>query len=153
MCPTSVALTSTITVCGLVSLNFSSQILINSDQSVCLVNIRTNSNLGHIDIHYLLFFQHFFLRFVKTRDYLVKVCHLAQLFTKAQNFRLVSLPNDKILDWSKLKAYADDKINVTEKLKFVLGSVENIVGKGENAGYQHFLIFPQCFQRLLIEGR
>ena len=24
-------------------------------------------------------------------------------------------------------------------------SVENIVGKGENAGYQHFLLFPQCF--------
>ena len=22
--------------------------------------------------------------------------------------------------------------------------VENIVGKGENAGYQHFLFFPQC---------
>ena len=25
-----------------------------------------------------------------------------------------SLPNDKLLDWSKLKAFADDKINVTE---------------------------------------
>ena len=46
-----------------------------------------------------------------------------------------SLPNNKILDWSKLKAYAD-KINVTEKLQFLLGRVENIVGKGENAGYQ-----------------
>ena len=22
---------------------------------------------------------------------------------------------------------------------------ENIVGKGENAGYQHFLLFSQCF--------
>ena len=22
---------------------------------------------------------------------------------------------------------------------------ENIVGKGENAGYQHFLLFPRCF--------
>ena len=22
---------------------------------------------------------------------------------------------------------------------------ENIVGKGENAGDQHFLLFPQCF--------
>ena len=30
------------------------------------------------------------------------------------------LPNDKILDWFKLKAFTDDKINVTEKLKFVL---------------------------------
>ena len=35
---------------------------------------------------------------------------------------------------------------MTEKLKFVFGRVENIVGKGENAGYQHFLLFLQCFQ-------
>ena len=63
-----------------------------------------------------------------------------------------SLPNDKILDWSKLKALADGKINVTEKLKFVLRRVENIVGKGENAGYQHFLLFPQCFQKASFQG-
>ena len=30
-----------------------------------------------------------------------------------------SVPNDKILDSSNLKAFADDKVNVTEKLKFV----------------------------------
>ena len=52
-----------------------------------------------------------------------------------------SLPKDKILDLSKLKAFADDKINVTQKLKFKIGRVENIVGKGENADYQHFLLF------------
>ena len=46
-----------------------------------------------------------------------------------------------MLDWSKLKTFADDKINVTGKLKCVLGSVENIMGKGENAGNQHFLLF------------
>ena len=28
-----------------------------------------------------------------------------------------------------------------------MGTIENIVGKGENAGYQHFLLFPQCFQK------
>ena len=33
-------------------------------------------------------------------------------------------------------------------MQFVFGRVENIVGKGENAGYQHFLLFPQCFQKL-----
>ena len=38
-------------------------------------------------------------------------------------------------------------MNVTEKLKSGLGRVENIVGKGENAGYQHFLLFPQCFHK------
>ena len=60
---------------------------------------------------------------------------------------LNSLPNDKILDWSKLKAFADDKINLNKKSKLVLGRVENIVGKGENAGYQHFLLFPQLFHK------
>ena len=29
----------------------------------------------------------------------------------------------------------------------VVDRVKNIVGKGENAGYQHFLPFPQCFQK------
>ena len=29
----------------------------------------------------------------------------------------------------------------------VLDRVEVIVGKGENAGYQHFLLFPQSFQK------
>ena len=52
-----------------------------------------------------------------------------------------------MLDWSKLKAFADGKINLKEKLKFDLGRAENIVGKGENAGYQHFLLFSQCFQK------
>ena len=28
---------------------------------------------------------------------------------------------------------------------FVIEAFENIVGKGENAGNQHFLLFPQCF--------
>ena len=30
----------------------------------------------------------------------------------------------------------------------MLGRVENIVGKRENAGYHHFLLFPQCFLKL-----
>ena len=49
---------------------------------------------------------------------------------------LNSLPNDKFLDLSKLKAFATKNINVREKLKFVLpGRVKNIVAKGENASY------------------
>ena len=30
--------------------------------------------------------------------------------------------------------------------------VENIVGKGENAGNQHFPLFPQCFQKASYTG-
>ena len=59
----------------------------------------------------------------------------------------LTLPNDKILDVTKLKAFADDKINVVQIMIPVLKRVENIVGKGENAGYQHFHLFPQCFQK------
>ena len=62
------------------------------------------------------------------------------------------LPNDKFSDCSKLKAFADDNLNLAKKLKFVIGRVENIVGKGENAGNQHFLLFPQCFQKASILG-
>ena len=29
----------------------------------------------------------------------------------------------------------------------VFNRVENIVRKGENAGHQHFLFFPQCFEK------
>ena len=42
---------------------------------------------------------------------------------------------------------ADDKMNMTEKLNVAFGKVENIAGKIENAGYQHFLLFLQCFQK------
>ena len=60
------------------------------------------------------------------------------------------LPNNNILNQSKLKELAEDKINGTRKLKSVFGWVENIVGKGENAGYQHFLPFPQYFQKAFV---
>ena len=36
-------------------------------------------------------------------------------------------------------------------MKFVLGRVENLVGKGENAGY-HFLLFLQNLQKASFPG-
>ena len=57
--------------------------------------------------------------------------------------RINSLPNDTILDVTKLKAFADDKINIAQMMVSVFDRIENIVGKGENAGYQYFLLFPQ----------
>ena len=65
---------------------------------------------------------------------------------------LNSLLNNKTIDWSKLKAFADYKINVTEKLKFVLGNLVNIVVKRENAGYPHFLLLLVCFQKASYTG-
>ena len=56
------------------------------------------------------------------------------------------LPNYIILGCSELKALADHKMKW--KIKIVFGRIENILGgKGENAGYQHFLLFPKCFQK------
>ena len=34
----------------------------------------------------------------------------------------------------------------------VYGSVENLAGKGENAGNQHFLLFPQGFLKAISPG-
>ena len=57
------------------------------------------------------------------------------------------LPNDKMLDCSKLKTFADDKIESAKVVTFVFDRVENIVGKEENAGFQYFLLFPQYVQK------
>ena len=35
---------------------------------------------------------------------------------------------------------------------YFFDTVENIVGKGENAGYQHFLPFPLCFPKDFSQG-
>ena len=50
-------------------------------------------------------------------------------------------PNDKILDWFKLNAFAGDKSKVLKMMFFIFDRVEKIVKKEENAGYQHFLLF------------
>ena len=64
-----------------------------------------------------------------------------------------SLPNDKTLDWSKSKAFADDRKKVLNVMIFlVFDRVENIGGKRENAIFQHFLLFPKCFQKEFHSG-
>ena len=51
------------------------------------------------------------------------------------------------MDLPKLKAFADEKLNVAGVMLFVWKRKENIVGKGENAGYRHFLLILRCFQK------
>ena len=77
----------------------------------------------------------------------MQTCPNWSAYVKTDSGLFNTLPYDKILDYSKLKTLAEDKINVTQKLRFVTGWVENIVGKGENAGNQHFLLFTQSFQK------
>ena len=57
-----------------------------------------------------------------------------------------SLPKDKNLDWSKLKAVADDKINVIAELKFGLGRAEN-TGKRRKCWLPAFSLFPTMFSK------
>ena len=57
------------------------------------------------------------------------------------------LPNDKSLAWFKLKSFADDTSNVAQKAEYVHYREEKIVGKGENAGYKHFLLFARFFPK------
>ena len=47
-------------------------------------------------------------------------------------------------DLSTVLLFGKD-LNVAKMAKFVLDQVENIAGKGENADYQHFLLFPTMF--------
>ena len=56
----------------------------------------------------------------------VSVLNILEILWKLVEWCFNSLPKDKILDWSKLKAFTDDKINVTEKLKFLLERVETL---------------------------
>ena len=62
------------------------------------------------------------------------------------------IPNSTFLDVTILKALADYKLNVAKMTISLFDRAENTVGKGENAGYQHFLLNPQCFPKLSNSG-
>ena len=54
---------------------------------------------------------------------------------------ILSSANAFNLVTSKISSFGK-RLNVTEIIFSVHSKIENIVGKGENAGYQHFLLFP-----------
>ena len=54
-----------------------------------------------------------------------------------------STADNKLLDKTKLKAFSGDKFIAAKMLMFRFDRVENTVGKVENAGHQHFLVFSQ----------
>ena len=57
-----------------------------------------------------------------------------------------SLSNEKNLDLSKLKAFADDKINVTEKMK-CFGNSKKKYGKRRKCWLSAFSHFPTTFSK------
>ena len=82
------------------------------------------------------------------------VCRLFQ-FERSLKFvvweRVNPFPHDKILDQTKLKAFADDKLIVTKMIISVFDRVENIVGKGEIACTSNFSFSHNVFKRILSQ--
>ena len=52
---------------------------------------------------------------------------------------------NQILDFSKLKDFADDNFILDKNGRKFSKKVENTVGKGEMAPYKQFLLFQDCF--------
>ena len=68
-----------------------------------------------------------------------------------QSILLNPLADVKFLNLSETEAFSENNFSVVQVMQFLLANLENIVKKkGENAGYQHFLLFPQCFQKTLF---
>ena len=56
---------------------------------------------------------------------------------------LTSLLKTKVYRPFRLQAFANDNSNVAPMTGFVVDRVKNILGKEENAVYQHFLLSPK----------
>ena len=66
--------------------------------------------------------------------------------------RANSLSNDKILEVTKFKAFADDKLNVPKMIISVFGKLENIEGKGKKCWLPAFSPFPTTFSKGFFLG-
>ena len=61
---------------------------------------------------------------------------------------LNSLPNDKFLDWFKLEAFTDDKINATSK-QILFGMDRKRCGKRRKCWLPAFSPFPTMFSKVV----
>ena len=75
---------------------------------------------------------------------MVLSCPVSRLFNP--------LPDNRILDRSKLKQSTDDSFKFDENSRKFSKQVENTVGKREIARYEQFFLFPQCFQKAFFAG-
>ena len=58
-----------------------------------------------------------------------------------------SLLYNRTLGLFNSKAFADNNLNEGHMVDYFAFRVENVLGTGEYAGPQDFLLFAQCFQR------
>ena len=61
-----------------------------------------------------------------------------------------SLPNDKILDWFNLKAFADNNLYVDQMMIYVFDRVENIVDRRRKCWLLAFSPFSTMFSKALF---
>ena len=55
------------------------------------------------------------------------------------------LPHDTITNWTKFKAFADDKLNTAEVMFSDCNRIENIMEKEKKLVPSNFLLLPKCF--------
>ena len=91
-----------------------------------------------------MFLKSFFSRVIKSWDCVVKNGSVKSVFS------INPLPNGKILDWPKFKAFADDKMNVTEMMISLSNRVENTVEKRRKCRLPSFSPFPTMFSKALF---
>ena len=76
----------------------------------------------------------------------VMSCYYQQLYLYLQRFN--SLPNDTLLDWSKLKAFADDKKKKCDsKIEICSGKERKHCGKRRKCWLPAFSPFPVMFSK------
>ena len=86
----------------------------------------------------------------KDRDLFAKELRVVTLSNTIHS--LNPLSDNKILDWSKLKAFTDDKIKLAKMMIFVFERSENTKEKGENT-VTIFSFSHNIFKRLITQGR
>ena len=70
------------------------------------------------------------------------------LLGKRSEMSCSPFPKRQILDFSKLKEFADDNIsNLMKMVEKISKRVENNAGNGEIARHEQFFLFQQCFQK------
>ena len=75
-----------------------------------------------------------------------------KFFSRTHEF-INPFPNDQfetVQNWKSLKTTISNLMKMAKKFS---KRVESTVGKGEIACYEQFLLFPQCFKRLVLQTR
>ena len=73
-------------------------------------------------------------------------------FLQYLNSFFISLSNNNILDVTKLKSFADNKLKMVERKEYVLDRGEKIVGNWRKCWSPAFSPFLQCFHKATFLG-